>query len=404
MTGQPLEILVVEDSATQLQHLTHILEQGGYAVRTASNGEVALTRLGERRPSLVISDIIMPGMDGYQLCRRIKEDDAFSGIPVILVTYLSHTHDVVRSLEAGADNFIMKPYEPEFLLARVRRTLAARQDEGHCPPSEFLLQIEDKDYCIRSNPRRMLEVLLSTYETALQKNERLKAAQEALKAANQELEAFSYSVSHDLRTPLSVITGYSDLLWLDYRELLDEDGRNHLMMVRKSAEKMDRLISDLLELSRVTRTELKRERFDLTAMLREIVAELRKENPSRQVDCSIQEGMEIAGDSSLLRIALENLLRNAWKFTSKKERGRIEAGWSPRTEPVYFLRDNGAGFNMQEVENLFASFRRLHSEDEFPGTGLGLTIVQRIVHRHRGRIWAEGRVNEGATFFFTVGR
>jgi two-component system, sensor histidine kinase and response regulator len=404
MTVQQTEILVVEDSRTQLQHLVHILEQGGYAVRAASNGDDAMALLAERKPSLVISDIMMPGMDGYQLCRQIKEHDTFADIPVILVTYLSHTHDVVRGLEAGADNFIMKPYEAEFLLARVRRTLAAAEGEGFCPPSEFPLQIEDQNYCIRSNPRLMLEILLSTYETALQKHERLKAAQEALKSANQELEAFSYSVSHDLRTPLSVISGFSDLLWLDYQEVLDEDGRKQLTMIRQAAQKMDRLIDDLLKLSRVTRSELKRERFDLSAMLRDIAAELRREDPSRQVDCLIQEGMEITGDPSLLRIALENLLRNAWKFTSKKETGRIEAGWSPRPEPVYFVRDNGAGFDMREVDQLFASFRRLHSEVEFPGTGLGLTIVQRIIHRHRGRIWAEGRLDEGATFSFTVGK
>ena len=403
MTQTSNRILIVEDSPTQRQRLRHILDREGFAVLEAGSGEEALDLLCRERPDLVISDIMMPGMDGYALCRRIKEIPELDGLPVILVTFLSEIRDVVRGLEAGADNFIMKPYAPDFLLSRVRRTLSVSDRRGTCSPSEFAVHLDEESYCIRSDRQTTVEILLSTYETALQRNEHLKAAQEELQGANQELEAFSYSVSHDLRTPLSVIAGFSELLWLDYASQFDEQGKKHLAMIRRATEKMNRLINDLLNLSRAARAEITRKKVDVTAMARSIAAELRKVEPARKVDIVIEEGMAAEGDEALLRIAIENLFRNAWKFTSKQEQARIEAGWEPGDSPVYYVRDNGAGFDMADRERLFASFQRLHSESEFPGTGLGLTIVQRVIARHGGRIWAEGRVNEGATFYFTVG-
>ncbi len=366
MTRQPGEILVIEDSPTQRQRLTHILEGEGYSVLPAADGAAALELLASRKPALVISDVIMPGIDGYTLCRRIKEDPHLADIPVILVTYLSHPHDVLRGLEAGADNFIMKPYEDDFFLARVRRTLAAAPAEAPQPPPEFPLEVEGEHFCIRSGSRQMLEILLSTYETALRKNDRLKAAQEELRATNQELEAFSYSVSHDLRAPLSVITGFGELLWLDFGGQLGEQGRDHIRMIRRSAEKMGKLIDDLLMLSRATRAEIRTERIDLTAMLREIAADLHTEEPAREVDCLITEGMTITGDAALLRIAFDNLLRNAWKFTAKKERARIEAGWRPGAETVYYVRDNGAGFDMREAGQAFRGFPAAPCGSGFP--------------------------------------
>lgn len=392
----------MEDSKTQQRHLALLLERGGFRVSAAGNGAEALSLLAERQPALVISDVMMPEMDGYELCRRIKEDPALSGIPVILVTFLSEPLDVVRGLEAGADNFVMKPYEADFLLSRIRRTLSASQKKDPCALPECPLEMDGKEYQIRSDRRQALEILLSTYETALLKNERLKAAQEELRKANEELEAFNYSVSHDLRVPLTVILGFAEFLLLDYRDSLDANGQKHLSMIRQAAEKMNRLIEDLLNLSRAGRAEIRRERVDLSAMARDIAAELRKTDGARDVDIVVHEGMETTGDVSLLRIALENLLRNAWKFTSKREDARIEAGFEPGRERVFFVRDNGAGFDMKDSDKLFASFRRLHSDTEFPGTGLGLTIVHRIITRLGGRIWAEGRVGEGATFYFTL--
>ncbi len=398
-----LEILVVEDSPTQRQRLVLILEQGGYTVTAAGGGAEALAILQTRRPALVISDIIMPGMDGYALCRRIKENPEFAGLPVILVTYLSDIHDVVRGVEAGADNFVMKPFTADFLLGRVRRTLAVQAEESPAPGGDLPLRLDGREYLIRSDRRQAVEILLSIYETALQKQQRLHASQEDLRIANQELEAFSYSVSHDLRTPLSVILGFSEFLLGDFREVLGEKGREQLQMIRQSAQKMESLIRDLLNLSRATRAELTRETVDLSALAGEIAQDLRRQDPQRLVDVHVESGMVTRGDAALLRIALENLLRNAWKFTSRKERARIEVGWEDGERPVYYVRDNGAGFPMQEADRLFTSFQRLHAAADFPGTGLGLTIVQRIIARHRGRIWAEGRVDEGAVFRFTLG-
>ncbi len=395
------EILIVEDSPTQRNRLVHILEDGGFRVKAASDGREALEMLAEHRPALVISDVMMPGMDGYTLCRRIKDDPALASIPVVLVTYLSEPLDVVRGLEAGADNFVMKPYEHDFLLSRIRRTLKAPSPSDDCV-SPLPMEMAGRQITIRSNRRQMAEILLSSYETALQRNERLKQAQDELRVANQELEAFSYSVSHDLRSPLSVIAGFAELLWLDYAPLYDEMGRKHLDMIRQSTVKMERLIDDLLKLGNVTRSDLRSERFDFSELVRGVADELRRLEPDRKVDFTVEEGMMVTGDRNLLRIAIENLLRNAWKFTSKKELARIEVGSEGGELPVYCVRDNGAGFDMSETDKLFASFQRLHSETDFPGTGIGLVIVERIITRHGGRIWGEGRVGEGASFCFTL--
>ena len=224
-----------------------------------------------------------------------------------------------------------------------------------------------------------------------------------LERANKELEAFSYSVSHDLRTPLRAIDGFSLALLEDCGDQLDETGRDYLARVRSGAQRMGILIDDLLRLARVSRTSLKKELIDLSAMAEELLNDLRLDNPDRAVDVKVSPDIKASGDPHLMSIALENLLNNAWKYTGKSHQPSIEVNCCCRDgETCYFVKDNGAGFDMQYAGKLFGTFQRLHDAKEFAGTGVGLATVQRIIHRHGGKIWAESEIGKGATFYFTL--
>ena len=228
-----------------------------------------------------------------------------------------------------------------------------------------------------------------------------------LESTNRELESFSYSVSHDLRAPLRSIDGFSQILLEDYADDLDEDGKAYLGRVRSASQRMGHLIDDLLGLSRVTRGSMRRERVDLSSIGREVARSLMETDRARTVEFLIEDGLEVQGDPRLVRVVLENLLGNAFKFTGKEPEARIEFGKDPGLTargrvPVYYVRDNGAGFDEAYAGKLFGAFQRLHGQDEFEGTGIGLATVQRVVHRHGGRIWAEGKVGEGATFYLTL--
>jgi len=233
--------------------------------------------------------------------------------------------------------------------------------------------------------------------------ESLRHANAMAEAANRELEAFSYSVAHDLRAPLRSIDGFSQALIEDYADKLDDAGRTHLGYVRESAQHMARLIDDLLSLSRVSRADLHHAWIDLADIARTAVARLRRDWPERCVELVMPAEIAVFADARFLAIVMENLLGNAWKFTRKRADARIEFGETSRDgRTVYFVRDNGAGFDMAYADKLFAVFQRLHTPSEFEGAGVGLATVQRIIARHAGRVWAEGEVGRGATFYFTL--
>jgi signal transduction histidine kinase len=226
-----------------------------------------------------------------------------------------------------------------------------------------------------------------------------------LEASNRELEAFSYSVSHDLRAPLRGIDGFSQALLEDYADQLDTQGKDYLQRVRAASQRLEHIIDDMLILSRVTRSEMRRELVNLSTMAQEIAAEFQASQSERPVSIVIAPGIVVKADPNLMRIALENLLDNAWKFTSKHATARIEVGVTVNNgEYAYYVRDDGAGFNMAYVEKLFGAFQRLHPISDFGGTGIGLATVQRIILRHGGRVWAEGDEEQGATFYFTLPR
>jgi signal transduction histidine kinase len=227
-----------------------------------------------------------------------------------------------------------------------------------------------------------------------------------LQQSNRELDAFSYTVSHDLRAPLRAIDGFSAALLDDYADRLDDEGREYLQRIRAASGRMTQLIDDLLNLSRAGRIELHRSEVDLSGMARDIAENLRKTQPDRDVEFVIAGGIRVSGDERLLQVALDNLLGNGWKFTAGRDRGRIELGVQPgrgeERRNVYYVKDNGVGFDMAYRDKLFAPFQRLHSREEFPGTGIGLATVRRIIERHGGRIWAESVPDQGATFYFIL--
>jgi light-regulated signal transduction histidine kinase (bacteriophytochrome) len=244
---------------------------------------------------------------------------------------------------------------------------------------------------------------LAPFEMTLRADVAVRQARAAAETAHRELESFSYSVAHDLRAPLRSIDGFSQALVEDCAEQLNGQGREYLRYIRESAQRMGHLIDDLLALSRVSRAELHRMRVDMSLLARSVLERLQATDRQRAVSCLIQDDVWAIGDARLLRVVLENLLGNAWKFTSKEPQARIEFGaLADRQGVVYCVRDNGAGFDVTYAGKLFGVFQRLHSAEEFEGTGIGLATVQRIVRRHGGRVWAEGEVDRGASFYFTL--
>lgn len=246
--------------------------------------------------------------------------------------------------------------------------------------------------------------LLNLVDDLNQSSNEITSANRALESANRELEAFSYSVSHDLRAPLRSIDGFSSALLEDYADILDDEGKGYLARIRNATLHMNRLIEDLLGLSRVMKSDFYPQEFDLSAAVSDIAGDITRRTPLENLILDIQQGLMVKADQRLVQIALTNLLDNAWKFTGKKEQPRIEFGAKTDGEQtVYYVRDNGAGFDMAYVDKIFDAFHRLHRMEDYPGTGIGLATVQRIIARHGGRIWAEGEPGKGATFFFTLG-
>lgn len=318
---------------------------------------------------------------------------------------------VPRSALIGKTDFDLFPAEEAaFFQAKDRETLAARKlveiAEEPIQTKNGMRWLHTKKVPILDEDGTPLYLLGISHDITARKvaDEQLRAAKDQADVASAELEAFSYSVAHDLRAPLRGIDGFSQALLDDYGDRLDEVGRGYLIRVRRLAQRMAELIDDLLALSRVTRADLVFQSVDLTALTQAAVSRLQRLEPERSVEVLVAQGLVVQADARLLSIALDNLLGNAWKFTSKVAAARIELGSEVTETGVrYFVRDNGAGFDNQYAHKLFGVFQRLHTEAEFPGTGIGLATVARIIHRHRGRVWASGVLGNGATFYFTLG-
>ncbi|HLP14865.1 MAG TPA: PAS domain S-box protein [Bacteroidota bacterium] len=339
------------------------------------------------------------------------------------VTYIS---PVIRNISGLTPEEIIGRHFEEHIHPDDRAMLVEayyRDLAGHVEPHEFRFRKKDGSFLFaRAFSRPLLEDSRVVGLTGVMSDitDRKRAEDEVrhlnlelekrvaertaqLEFANKELEAFSYSVSHDLRAPVRSLDGFSKIVLEEYQEKIDESGQNYLLRIRSSAQYMAQLIDDLLKLSLVNRTGLIMQQVNLSRMAREIADRFHEQEPGREVEFRIQEGITLQADNHFIRIVLENLLANAWKFTSTHPTARIEFGMTRQGKtPVLFIRDDGAGFDMNYKSKLFGVFQRLHSKAEFPGTGIGLATVQRIIYRHGGAVWAEGEVEHGATFFFTL--
>lgn len=553
-TSRPAHILIAEDSGVQAMMLRQILEQQGFKVSTASNGLTALDMAIQLQPALLISDVNMPGMSGYELCQRIKANPDLPDIPVILVTSLSGPDDVLLGLKSGADSFVIKPYEKSHLLERVAHALSrSNQPAPEEERSVVEISFHDQTYQISATRKQILELLMSTYAATVQRNRELHDSREQLRqrtteavaanrfldsiienipdmifikdandlkfvrlnaagedllgysrqqllgkndhdffpeaeselfrsrdmevlggsggidiaeepihtshkgvrllrtkkvavvdengvpthllgisedvteqkelerkiialnttlqaraaeleAANKSLEGFTAAATHDLRSPLSVIGGYAGLLQKNYAAQLDEKGRRYLSVIGSTTKSMAKLIDDLLSFSRLGLQEVKKTGVDVQAMAEKVLAEVLQLHPQDKRPVVEMGRLPPAqADSALLRQVWTNLLSNAVKYSSRAVSPLIEInGRIDGPEAIYSVRDNGAGFSMDQYGKLFEMFQRLHSDEEFEGTGVGLPIVHRIVTRHGGRLWAEGKVGEGAVFHFSL--
>jgi len=381
-----VNILLVDDQPANLVALEAMLQGLGQNLIKAESGREALKWLLIHDFAVILLDVKMPEMDGFETATLIRQRDKSRHTPILFLTAADNTQtQAVRGYAVGAVDYLVKPVVPEFVRSKVA----------------VFVELAKKTELLR----RQAQLLAESEQAALDLAETRAELVRDLEHKNRELESFSYAVSHDLRAPLRRIDNFSRAVLESQGDRVDESGRRFLSRIREASQHMSQLIDDVLYLSRVTRAELREQDVDLSAIATLILTRLQESEPARTVEPRIRPGVVVTGDGQLLRIALENLLENAWKFTSKQAESRIEFGVTQASgEPTYFVRDNGAGFDMTYTDRLFGPFQRLHPQDEFPGSGIGLATVQRIIHRHGGQVWAEGLVGQGATFRFTLGR
>jgi signal transduction histidine kinase len=408
-----VNVLVVDDNETNRKLLGFLLRSHQIETVEAADGVQALEILEREKIDVVISDILMPRMDGFHLCHEVRNNPRLQNVGVVMCTATDFTpEDEARANSLGADRFLKKGGSSGEILAAVRETMEeiGQKRRRHVPVAgeypELQVMKEYSEAMIHKLEQKSIELEFAREE--LRKvnavlEQRVRDRTTELVALNKELEAFGYSVSHDLRAPLRWIDGYCDLLTKECEDRLTPQGKECVAQILKAHQRMSHLIDDLLALSRVTQSELHAKEVDLSAMAEDVVAKLEAAEPRSHANIVIQPGMKARGDESLLRIALENLLGNAWKYTARTTEPRIQFGQKEIDgRLVHWVRDNGVGFDREYAQKLFEPFQRFHAKSDFPGNGIGLATVQRILRRHGGRIWAESRAGEGATFFFTL--
>lgn len=369
MVESPLpKILIVDDEVTQMKALCNTLKDHGYETTGYTSAAAALEQIAENRFELLLTDLMMPEMDGIALLQSAQQKDP--NLVGIIMTGEGTIATAVTAMKSGALDYILKPFKLSVMLPVLERALTVR-----------LLRLE--------NARLKRQMRERTNE---------------LEAANKELEAFSFSVSHDLRAPLRHIIGYIEVLNETPSSLTEEEKR-YLNRITDLARDMSKLIDDLLDFSRMSRTEMRCVQINFQNLLEDIIKGLHPDLEGRNILWQIGSLPPVQADPSLLRQVLSNLLLNAIKYTRPRNPARIEIGCRLKSEEtVFFVRDNGVGFDMEYAEKLFGVFQRLHRKEDFEGIGIGLANVRRIIARHGGRTWAEGKVDEGATFYFSLPR
>jgi two-component system sensor histidine kinase/response regulator len=355
-------ILLVDDTTESLQLMTQLLREECYEVRPVLSGEKALHAAKNSPPDLILLDILMPDIDGYEVCRRLMADPETRDIPIIFLTAMNQDENEALGLGLGAVDYISKPFNAAILKARVK--------------TQIQLKVQ-RDLLFQQSV--------------------------ALKEAYNELESFSYSVTHELKSPIQIIKTYSKCVLKSLGKYKDEQAIKDVTEIQAACVQMNIIINDLLQFSKASVGNLTYETIDLSQMAEEIFSQIKKLNSSRTVEFSCEKNIKVDADVNLMRIALYNLLHNAWKYTEKKEIAKIEFGIEQEQEKhIFFIRDNGIGFEMSQAGDLFTAFKRLQSANEFEGTGVGLASVSRIIKRHGGTIWAESVVGNGSIFRFTL--
>jgi DNA-binding response OmpR family regulator len=391
----PKRILTVDDDPEYLELLSGRLRKRGYDVTAAASGEQAIALLEAQPVDCILLDRSMVGLGGVETCRIIKEKPELRDVPLIIITATEQRDAVIEGLAAGADDFVSKASGFDVLSARVQAQIRRKQIEDEQRRVREALLHSELEASEARAARELADSRAAMAEELARKNAELAQA-------NRELEAFSYSVSHDLRAPLRTISAFTHALADDLGGKLEGRSLDHIRRILAATSRMSDLIDALLELAHVSRDPIVRHRVELSKLANTVVEELRHREPDRRVDVSIAPDLVVAGDGRLMRILLDNLLGNAWKFTAPQAEARIVMGKETIDgEEVFFVRDNGIGFDMAHAERLFEPFHRLH-KGEFKGAGIGLATAHRIVERHGGRIWGQGEVGKGATLFFTI--
>ena len=385
MTEQ-VNVLMVDDQPENLVALEAMLEPLGQNLIAAHSGRDALRSLLTVDAAVVLLDVRMPDMDGFETAELIRSRERTRDTPIIFLTAADRDETLaLRGYAVGAVDYLTKPVVPELVRSKVA----------------VFVELAKKSQLLR----RQADQLRESEQAARELAEARAVLVEDLEQKTREMETFSYAVSHDLRAPLRRIDGFSRALLELEADRLDGDSARYLRNIRQATGDMSELIDGMLALARVARADLRLRPVDLSAVADTVASQLREAEPERRVDLVIRPQVQGTGDPQLLRVVLQNLLENAWKFTRARPEPRIEFGtFNPHSDPTYFVRDNGVGFDTSYADRLFKPFQRLHSSQEFEGTGIGLATVHRIIQRHGGRVWADSTPGEGATFSFTLGR
>ncbi|MGZ4035585.1 MAG: sensor histidine kinase [Bacteroidia bacterium] len=383
MKTPPTTILLVDDKPANIFALEKLLEKDARFFLTANSGKEALKIALENDIDLIILDVQMPVMDGFEVAQILKSNNRTKNIPIIFATAEKKEQEsIIKGFEEGAVDYLFKPLDPGITKAKVAVLLQN--------------QVQKKELIEKNHSLEKADEKIRELNADLQKN----LAQ--LETINKELESFSYSVSHDLRSPLRALNGYSRILEEDYSQILDDEAKRLLENIRKNATKMEILINNLLEFSKLGRKELSKSEVDMEGMLQNIIRDM-NQSEDHKAEIKLNALPVAHGDFPLLVQVWINLLFNALKYSSKKENPVIEIGAEKKeNEIVYYIKDNGAGFDMHYANKLFGVFQRLHSNEDFEGTGIGLAIIHKIISRHGGKVWANSIPGEGATFYFSL--
>lgn len=362
-------ILIVDDTEENLDILVEALSDD-YGISVAMDGETALETLKEEVPDIILLDIIMPGMDGYDICKKIKENKETADIPVIFLTAISEIESKAKGFELGAVDYITKPFEVLEVKARIRTHLSLK---------------------------------FAKYELS-EKNKILEQKTIELENAFNELEAFSYTVSHDLKSPIREIEAYVKIMLQEKNEKLQTNTKEIINKVNDICDNTITMIENLLGYSKMNNLEICKEMIDISKIFKLTFEQYKTIYSERNIEFEFETGMPMVwADSTLIKQVISNIISNAVKFTKNEYKASIIVGCKKdKEEYVFYVKDNGAGIDMEFSGKLFGVFQRLHSQEEFSGSGVGLAIIRKIIQKHEGRTWIEGKVNEGTTIYFTL--